>query len=58
MLVARHPVAAFDDALLGFLDALQLGQSTPALTQLEDGMVDGLSAVETEALKARVRFAL
>jgi len=55
-LATQHPIAAFDDKLLGFLDALQQGQPTPTLTQLEDGKVDGLSTLETEELKARVRF--
>ena len=47
MAVAKHPIAAFENTMLGFLSALSQSIAKPVLVQLESGALDGMSREET-----------
>lgn len=52
----RFPLRDFESSLLLFLEALQLEQEEPFLTQLENNNVPGMSSKEMTALKKRLRL--
>ncbi|QDS71301.1 hypothetical protein FKW77_001578 [Venturia effusa] len=52
----RYPFHDFENSLLLFLEALQLEQEQPFLTQLENNSVPGMSPKEMAALKKRLRL--
>ncbi|KAK1046769.1 hypothetical protein LTS16_005484 [Friedmanniomyces endolithicus] len=44
----KHPMAAFETKILGFLDALAQSIPEPVLVQLEKGQLDGMSKENTQ----------
>ncbi|KAE9970441.1 hypothetical protein BLS_004902 [Venturia inaequalis] len=52
----RYPLHDFESSLLLFLEALQLEQEEPFLTQLEKNNVPGMSPKEMASLKKRLRL--
>lgn len=52
----RFPLHDFENSLLLFLEALQLEQEEPFLTQLENNTVPGMSPKDMASLKKRLRL--
>ncbi|KAK1067887.1 hypothetical protein LTR33_011257 [Friedmanniomyces endolithicus] len=48
MVAEKHPMAAFETKILGFLDALAQSIPEPVLVQLEKGQLDGMSKGNTQ----------
>ncbi|EMD00022.1 hypothetical protein BAUCODRAFT_361042 [Baudoinia panamericana UAMH 10762] len=44
---AQHPIAAFEESMLNYLEALSQSVPQPVLAQLDNGRLDGMSARET-----------
>ncbi|TID14252.1 hypothetical protein E2P81_ATG09130 [Venturia nashicola] len=51
-----YPLHDFENSLLLFLEALQLEQEEPSLTQLENNNVPGMTSEEMVSLKKRLRL--
>jgi hypothetical protein len=57
-LTRRFPLDRFEERVLRFLEAMQLSQDQPLLSQLETGKVTGMSKRQVEELRQRVRLPL